>query len=265
MIPISCFIIAKNEEQNIGRAIKSVKQICQEIILIDSGSKDKTIEIAKNLGAKVLYNTWPGYLAQKIYGESLCSNEWILNIDADEEISQNLIEEIKYIASSDMINKYKAYRINFAILCGVEEKPRLFAPKNKFIRLYNKNYVSFSRNKGLSTHDDVKLDAKVQKKDIYDLNYIAYHRSWTSLSHLVEKTNFYSSQQAYALHAQNRRVSIIRLLVEFPVWTLKAFFIRRYFVFGIEGLIYSCIFAFSRFLRLAKLRELESQAQYQNN
>ncbi|NDB81670.1 MAG: glycosyltransferase family 2 protein [Alphaproteobacteria bacterium] len=259
MAPISCFIIAKNEELSIERSIKSVKNICDEIIVVDSGSTDRTIEIARNLGAKVVFNEWPGYLAQKIYGESLCSHDWVLNIDADEEITEKLQEEIGNVADSEMLMNYKAYRINFVILLTSEEKPRLFSPSNKFVRLYNKNYVSFSRNNGLSTHDDVKFDPNISKKDIYDFINNANHRSWTSLSHLVDKSNFYSSQQALGMYQNSRKISSIRLLIEFPLWLIKAFFIRRYFVFGIEGFIYSSVFAFSRFLRVAKLRELQSK------
>ena len=108
MVPISCFIIAKNEELSIERSIKSVKNICDEIIVVDSGSTDRTIEIARNLGAKVVFNEWPGYLAQKIYGESLCSHDWVLNIDADEEITEKLQEEIGNVAGSEMLMNYKA-------------------------------------------------------------------------------------------------------------------------------------------------------------
>src|SRR4051812_46312545 len=80
---ISSFIIAKNEESRIARAINSLKQISEEIIVVDSGSTDKTVEIAESLGARVVYNEWPGYVKQKAFAEKLCKNDWVLNIDAD--------------------------------------------------------------------------------------------------------------------------------------------------------------------------------------
>ncbi|MDX1923773.1 MAG: glycosyltransferase family 2 protein [Rickettsiaceae bacterium] len=256
MAKISCFIIAKNEELNIAKSISSVIKICEEVIVIDSGSTDKTVEIAESMGARVVFNEWPGYLKQKIYGESLCQNEWILNIDADEELPQDLQDEISTISALDIIEQYKAYRINFIILMNHHIKPKFLAPSNKFIRLYNKNYGSFARNKGDSTHDDVKMDTGIKKDEIFDLFYPAFHRSWTSLAHLVAKSNFYSSQQAEAMERKKRKYSTFRIIFEFPASFLKAFFIRRYFIFGLDGFVVSMIFAFSRYLRLVKLREI---------
>lgn len=256
MINISCFIIAKNEEALIAKAIKSVKDIADEIILIDSGSTDKTIEIAEKLGARIIHNDWNGYLNQKIYGESLCKNSWILNIDADEEITKDLRDEISFIKSSGIIDKYKAYRIDFGIIYRDEEKLRFLAPSNTFIRLYNKNFAGFLNNKGDSTHDDVKLNLGfAEKKDVYLLTNKAFHRSGRSITQLVNKANFYSSEQATALACKNRKVSRLRIAFELPFWFLKAFIVRRYFVFGFDGFVDSVIFAFARFIRLAKLLE----------
>ncbi len=256
MTNISCFIIAKNEERLIARAIKSVKNIAEEIIVIDSGSTDKTIEIAKSLGTKVIHNDWNGYLNQKIYGEALCKNEWIINIDADEEITKDLEEEIIFISSSGLIDKYKAYRIDFGIIYREEEKLRFLAPSNTFIRLYNKNFASFGNNKGDSTHDDVKLNPGLtEKKDVYVLAHKAFHRSGASITQLVNKANFYSSEQAKALAKKGRAISKFRIICELPFWFFKAFIIRRYFIFGFDGFVDSWIFAFARFMRLAKVRE----------
>jgi glycosyltransferase involved in cell wall biosynthesis len=94
----------------------SIKGLVEEIIVIDSGSTDATIEIAKSLGAKTIYNPWEGYVKQKSFGESLCKNQWILNIDADEEVSKELREEIDFIFSSQLQDKYKAYKIKVTIM-----------------------------------------------------------------------------------------------------------------------------------------------------
>ena len=90
MINISAFIITKNEASRVTRAINSVKDIAEEIIVVDSGSVDDTVSIAESLGAKVIFNEWPGYVKQKSFAESLCKNNWVLNIDADEELTQEL-------------------------------------------------------------------------------------------------------------------------------------------------------------------------------
>lgn len=261
MQKISCFIIAKNEEKHIAKAVSSALLVADEVIVIDSGSTDATIAIAQSLGAKVVFNKWEGYLAQKQYGESLCSHDWILNIDADEELSDKLAHEIDMIAKTGIIDKYKAYNLKIVILYREENKPRIWAPYNKTIRLYNKHHASFASNQGDTTHDKVKLHTGVNEEDVASCRGDLLHRSGSSIAQLVNKANFYTSEQAHDLFVRQRSVTIFRLLFEFPLWVFKAFIVRRYFVFGVDGLIDSMIFAFSRFMRLAKLRELENNSK----
>ena len=94
MIPISVFIITKNEEDRIEKVINAVKNFADEILVIDSGSIDKTVELSQSAGAQFYFNQWNGYGQQKIFGEQKCRNNWILNIDADEEVSPELSQEI---------------------------------------------------------------------------------------------------------------------------------------------------------------------------
>src|SRR5437764_957280 len=94
-LPISAFIIACNEADRIGRAIASVRGWVDEIIVIDSGSSDDTVKVAQSLGARVLTHAWPGYGLQKRFGEEQCKNRWLLNLDADEEVTPELAQEIQ--------------------------------------------------------------------------------------------------------------------------------------------------------------------------
>src|SRR6476659_5934236 len=163
---ISAFIISKNAEKVIAEAIISVQNIVDEIIVVDSGSTDNTLEIAQSLGCRVLYNQWPGYVGQKIFAEKLCKHQWILNIDTDESLSLDLQNEIDYIFKSSLQNKFKGYRIKFTILMPGEEKTRFGAPSNSFIRLYNKSYISFKNtNSSNTTHDSAVLIEKMHEKD----------------------------------------------------------------------------------------------------
>ncbi|MGI4776271.1 MAG: glycosyltransferase family 2 protein [Janthinobacterium lividum] len=256
MAKISCFIIAKNEQERIAAAIKSVKEIVDEIIVVDSGSTDNTIAISESLGARVIFNSWPGYVAQKTFGESLCKNTWILNIDADEELTPDLRDEIEFIFRSNIQNRYIAYAINVTILHRNDRRPRFFAPVNKCIRIYNKKFCSYSNNSGSTTHDSVLFNKQVNIKDkIYNLNGIAYHRSGVSIEQLVTKANFYSTEQAADLVSSGRLPSKIRIIFEMILWFFKAYIIRRYIIFGFDGFVDSVIFAFTRFIRLAKARE----------
>lgn len=256
---ISGFIITKNEGHRITQAINSIKNIVTEIIVVDSGSTDDTVQIARNLGAKVIFNEWPGYVKQKAFAEGLCQNDWIINIDGDEELSKELQDEISFIFQSKNQDRYLAYQVNIVIMHRNDTKPRFLAPANKCIRLYNRKICSFAHTK-TTTHDSVIFNKDIDSKDkIYDLNGVAYHRSGTSIEQLVNKANFYSTEQAKDLISLGRKLSKIRIASEIILWFFKAFFIRRYFVFGFDGFVDSIIFAFARFIRLAKARELESQ------
>lgn len=255
MKKLSVFIIAKNEEINIERAISSVINIASEVIVIDSGSTDKTITIAEKLGAKVVFNEWPGYVRQKTYGESLCSNDWILNIDADEEVSTELIKEIEYMLNLDRF-KFVAYYIRIKILHRIDKKARFLAPFNKQIRLYNRKFCSF-KNSSISTHDVASFNEDIsdQQKKTGSLYNDIWHRSGTSIEQLVAKANFYSSEQASEMVRKDKIYSKLRIICSLPLWFFKAYFLRRYFIFGLDGFVDSLIFAFARFLKVAKTRE----------
>ncbi|MGL4226638.1 MAG: glycosyltransferase family 2 protein [Rickettsia sp.] len=256
MKQISAFIITKNEAARIARAVNSIKNIVDEVIVVDSESTDDTVSIAKKLGAKVIVKPWLGYVGQKSFAESLCTNDWVLNIDADEELSKELQDEIEYIFASHNQDRYVAYQIKLLIIHRNDRKPRMFAPFNKCTRLYNKKFASFANSVNSTTHDSVVFNKDVDfVGKIYLLNEAAYHYSGTSIEQLVTKANFYSSEQAKDLKVQGKKLANIQIAFAMLWWFFKAFFIRRYFVFGFDGFVDSMIFAFARFLRLAKLRE----------
>lgn len=260
MAKISAFIIAKNEANRVARAINSLKKIVDEIIVIDSGSTDDTVKIAEDLGARVIFNEWLGYVQQKSFGEQLCKHDWILNIDADEELSTELQDEIEFIFRSRNQDHYIAYKINVVIMHRNESRPRLLAPSNKVIRLYNRKYASFSNVTQTTTHDSVLFNPGINFKGrVHTLNGVAYHFSGTSIEQLVAKANFYSSEQARDLARLGRTPPKIRVVFEMLLCFLKAFFIRRYFVFGFDGFVDSMIFAFARFIRIAKAREISKK------
>jgi glycosyltransferase involved in cell wall biosynthesis len=253
-LPISVFIITKNEEDRITDSINSVINLVDEVIVIDSGSNDKTVPIAKKLGAKVIETGWPGYVKQKVYGESLCKNEWILNIDADEALSLELQNEIKDLFSQKSLLP-SAYRLKIRLVHRLSSKTNLFSPTNSPIRLYHKDFAKFNDDEKGICHDAVILFDNHFRP--LTLNNIVLHRSGRSLSHLIEKANFYSTCQAEEMFKKGRRVSFIRLFFEFPFQFLKVYFWRRYFSFGLIGFVDSITLAYARFLRLAKLYELQ--------
>lgn len=251
-LPISVFIITKNEADRIAAVILAVKEIADEILVIDSGSQDNTCEIAAKMGAKVMFNQWNGYGLQKVFGENQCYNKWILNIDADEEVSKELSAEITEIFSKNLQENYAAFRIKIVNKFRFEKKPKKLAYYYNQLRLYNKDYAGF---KDSSIHDSVILKEN-QSKKVGQLKNIIYHQSFRSFSHWIEKINSYSQMQAQDSFEKNKCPSIIKTFFTPIMAFFKAYVVRRYFIYGFDGLTYSSLFAFSRFVKAIKTREL---------
>lgn len=248
---LSVFIIAKNEEARIATAINSIKSLASEIIVVDSGSTDNTVMLAQNLGAIVVFNEWHGYVAQKIFAENLCANKWVLNLDADEELSQELILEIKELLKTEP--EIKAYNLKATFIHPQDKKAHPLAPYNKCLRLYHRDYASFNVGEPSLYHDNVRL---IVPTKIKTLKGILYHRSIMSISQIIKKWDEYTNIQAQEMFNKGRKPSFIRLVFEMPFSFLKFFCLRRYFIYGMNGFIYAMIHSSFRFIRLAKAREL---------
>ncbi len=252
MIPISVFIIAKNEADRIAEIIHSAKEIADEILVIDSGSDDKTCEVAVQAGAKVMFNEWRGYGLQKIFGENQCRNKWILNIDADEEISPELSAEIKKIFAEKIADDVAGFRVKIVNKFRFEKQPKKWAYFYNQFRLYNKDFAGFNSS---AIHDSVELKSKNSAK-ILQLKNIIFHQSFRSYSHWIEKINSYSQMQAQDALKKGKCPSVLKVFFIPTVAFLKAYFVRRYFIYGFNGLVYSYLFAFSRFAKAIKTREI---------
>ena len=245
-LPVSVFVIARNEADRIPLTIRSVRDWVDEVVVIDSGSGDDTVQVAESLGARVVFNEWSGYGPQKVFGEGLCRNDWLLNLDADEEITPDLAREIQALFSGEP--PCTAYRLRILPLHNFQIRGHPWTSTQHQVRLYRKSAAGF---KDSPVHDSVV----VREGRTATLRGMVNHRSFRSLAHHVEKVNSYSSAQAENLHGKGRNPSALELVVVPPLAFLKQFLLRREFVNGIDGVIVSYMYAFQRFIRLAKTRE----------
>lgn len=247
-LPITATIIAKNEADRISRAILSVRGWADEIIVVDSGSTDGTVAIAEGLGARVFFNPWPGYGPQKRFAEVLCRNKWVFNIDADEEVTSELEAEIRDLFANGS-PEGKAFAVKTNCVFPFEDRPRRFAVSMVHGRLY---HTDFARFKDSTVHDSIVLrDGGKPVLLKHGLN----HYIFRSHAHAVDKVNFYSSMQAEDLYRKGRNPGAVKIAVA-PLWAfVKAYVFRGYFRYGVDGVIRSYIYAFSRLIRLAKARE----------
>lgn len=257
-LPISVFIIAKNEADRIPTAIASVCDWVDEVIVIDSGSDDATLAVSQQLGANALFRAWSGYGPQKVFGETQCRNDWLLNIDADEEVSPELRAEIAALFSNRE-PECAAYRLPILPLYTFQPHAHPWTAHHHPVRLYRKSHAGF---KDSAVHDSVV----VRGGNTGRLRGMLWHRSFRSLSHHVDKVNFYSSAQAEDLFNKGRNPSLLALLLAPPLAFLKSYLLRREFVNGVDGIVISYMYAFQRFIRLAKARErFQTERQTKKN
>jgi glycosyltransferase involved in cell wall biosynthesis len=227
---ISCIIITLNEEENIRRSLTAVKW-CEEIIVVDCGSDDKTIDICSEFGCNVYNKDFHGYGEQKRYAVSLAKNDWILNIDADEVVSDELKGEIENIFSAETIDCNGFALPRMLIFLG---KKFIYGKESKeyYIRLFNKNFGNFSKDK---VHEKVELNGKVKK-----LNWPFYHYSYKNIEQYFKKFNSYTTDAATALYKSGKygRKPLV-IVLGFPIYFFKNYFINRNFLNGIPGFLWA--------------------------
>jgi glycosyltransferase involved in cell wall biosynthesis len=244
-LPLSIFIIAKNEADRIGDTIRAVRALTDDLVVVDSGSSDGTQALAASLDARVIHNAWPGYGPQKRFAEDQCRHDWLLNLDADEVMSDDLKAEIRAVFAGGG-PPYDAYKVGIAEVFPGEKKPHPWAYVLHPVRLYRKDKGRYSPS---LVHDRVELapGAKVGR-----LKGVIHHYSIRSLGDQVDKLNKYSDQQVEDLDIRGVWIPTWRIFFEFPAAFLKAYVGRRHFVRGVYGFLTAMNYAISRHLRIAK-------------
>ena len=243
MIKASVYIICKNEEKHIKRVLESVKDF-DEIIIVDSGSTDKTLEIAKEYTSNIFYKDWLGFSEQKEYARTLCNNEWALNLDADEELSDELKNEIIETIKENKIDGLDI-KISSLYLGKFNSEKSKF---NRRVRFFRKSAGDYPKK---LVHESIVIVGKVKNANgfIYDYGTI-------DLKTHLEKINNYSTLRAEEKFDKNKKASLVKLVFVFPLSFFKSFFIKRGFLNGTRGFIAAVNNSFYAFLKEAKLYEL---------
>jgi len=242
---ITATIITFNEERNIARAIESLR-CCDEILIVDSGSTDRTTELAENLGARVIEANWRGYAGQKNWAADQASNDWVLSLDADEALSEALEAEIWSLKKAGPA--YDGYTMpRLARYMGRWILHSGWYPDRK-LRLYDRRQAKWV---GDFVHESVAVSGRTGH-----LQSNLLHFTCESLAEHIKTMDRYTTLAAQELAARRIKVPLSRVLFA-PAWSfLQSYFLNRGFLDGPEGLTISYMAAFYTFLKYTKARNM---------
>jgi glycosyltransferase involved in cell wall biosynthesis len=249
-LPLAAVIITMNEEKNIERCLRSLDFV-QEIVVLDSGSSDGTRKICESFGVQ-FYTQVPflGFGAQKAKASQLASQDWILSVDADEEVSPGLRAEL--IQAFSNLNPQTAYRL-----------PRLSYHLGRWIR-HGGWYPDFQTrlfHRKFSSWDQAEIHEKVQAPRYEKLKNNLNHYAFKDLSHQVHTNDKYSTLQSIADRKAGKHFSLFKLLTKPLVKFFECYFFKQGFRDGLPGFIIAVGAAYSVFLRWSKTWEDKEKLQ----
>jgi len=241
---VSVLILTYNEEDRIEDCLKSVIW-ADEIVVLDSFSTDRTLEIVEKYPAKIIQQKWLGFAKQRNLGLNYCSHNWILVVDADERVTQELQKEIRQILEQDGYSGYYISRRTYFL--GKWIKHCGWYP-DYVLRLFCKERGKYKEQ---MVHESVKLEGRIGycKSDLL-------HYTYRDITHYLEKMNQYSSLAACQMLDEGKKINHSTIFFR-PSWAwLKIYFLRRGFLDGWPGLVISIISAFYVWLKYTKLYSL---------
>ncbi|MCA1757132.1 MAG: glycosyltransferase family 2 protein [Bacteroidales bacterium] len=247
MPSISAVIITLNEEKNIERCILSLQRVADEIVVVDSYSEDMTADICSRMGVKFYLHPFEGYREQKNYAMSLASNDWILSLDADEALSEEMEESILKEKSSMEHDGYLFNRLNR--YCGTWIKHSNWYPDRK-LRLFRRDMGEW---KGINPHDHFVLNSGSHSKR---LKGDILHFALDTYEEHIEKANNFSSIAAREYYLRGKKTNPASMIIRMVWRFVKAFFLKRGFMDGYNGFVISSLSAYTSFLKYLKLRQL---------
>lgn len=242
---VSVIIITKNEEKNLRGCLESVRW-ANEIIVVDAFSSDATVAIAKEFTSKIFEKEWEGFAKQKAYALSLANNGWVLSIDADEQISPHLREEILSL-NDETVSGYEILRENYFLkkkitTCGWD--------KDYQLRLFKKEKTKVTVDK--LVHEGFLVDG--EKKN---LTFPMYHFTTASLEKMIGKINYYSSLHAIENSFSEKKITGLSILLHGVSAFLRPYISLKGYKDGMHGLLISFLNGLTTILNYAKLWELQ--------
>lgn len=246
MNDLTVIILTKNEEKNINDAINNVLNVTNDVLIVDSGSTDKTVCIAKNAGARVVYREWDNdFSAQRNFALLNTNRNWVLYLDADERLTEQLINSIKRIKWENMTSQYIMKRKSIAFGKKFNYGPLRpdFVP-----RIFPRIAVSWVNQ--VHEHPECNLQRVVLNGHIEHYTYESWKQYW-------DKMNCYSSIWAVNAYKKNRKVTVYTSLMHAGFAFIQMYLLKRGFLDGVMGVVLSYQYSMYVMMKYLKLKELE--------
>ena len=247
---ISVAVITKNEAERLPDCLKSIS-FADDIVVVDSGSSDGTVEIAREFGCRVSVEDWKGYGPQKNSAVGKCRHEWVLILDADERIPPETAAVIRDAIGNPLADAYRFRRKNY--LHGRWLRHSGYWPDRQ-IRLVNRNLGSFRG----TVHEQWATGGRVA-----DLDAHIDHYAFSGYSDMLKTLNDYSTVIAEELYSSGRKANGISPVYHGIGMFLKIYFVERGFLDGMDGLVTALTKAGGSFFKYAKLLELQRRDRTQ--
>ena len=239
---LSVVIITKNEAGNIADALESVRWI-DDVIVVDSGSSDATVEIAKRFTDHVTTRAWEGYGPQKNYATGLAAHDWVLSLDADERVSKELATEIQgLLLSGPPMQGYRIPRTMYYL--GRWIRSTDWYPDLQ-LRLYDRRVARWNAR---HVHESVTVDGRVGR-----LHSEIHHYSYRDISHHLSTIDRYTTLAVKQMVSEQQRAGWLELMSRPPLTFLRNYVLKRGVRDGVQGLIVSLMNSYYVFLKFAKL------------
>jgi len=251
VVPLSAVLIAQNEEANIGDALASVA-FCDDLVVVDSGSTDRTRAIAEAAKARVVVNApWPGFVAQRDFAVRTACHDWVLALDADERVGTELRAEIQGLRSAGFA--HAGYRIpRVACYLGRWIRATDWYPDWQ-VRLFDRTRAAWQ---GDLVHESVAVRGPVGR-----LRGELEHHPYADISDHLRKIDSYTTLWARQAHDAGRRSNVLDMSAGASWAFLRNYVLKRGFLLGGAGFIVAGLNTHYTFAKLAKLRELERSAR----
>ncbi len=253
---ITGLIIVKNESRHISQVVSNLFSVCEQVIVVDSGSTDDTVALAGSAGAEVVFHPWAGYRDQRRYADTLAQTDWVLVLDADERLTPGLINRISKLKDRGIPEGVSAFRFRRNLhFMGRCFRNTLLTCEWK-VRLYNRNFASWA---GGSVHENLKVKGKVWK-----INGTIDHFPYENMEDAAEKLRHYAFLKAGDKFNKGKSAGFWSIVLNTKFNFIKKYIFQFRFLKGTPGLILSWLetdYTAIKYMKLYELNKIQGKKE----